>query len=527
MRSTPFGWIRSSSLVLVPGLLIIAGGCSQAVVENTCSAGETSCADGCVDLTQDAMDCGSCGNACAGNAFCADSSCRCQPGMSACGGDCVELATNANNCGSCGTPCAAGQVCAAGKCSAQCPKGESICGGGCFNLSQNRSHCGSCGTACASNEVCQSGHCTASCAVGLAVCSGSCANLQTDKLNCGSCGHACAAGQVCEAGRCHASCSAGATICGTACVDTATDSANCGICGHACAAGQACRGSTCQGAGVGPTGGSVDLLHFGLSGDTRPPACEDSAHYPHSVIESIADQFKQKNVQFALDLGDHMFVCNGDLAEARLQMGYYMAAVARYPGTFFMTQGNHECQHPPCYLGSTNANYVAFNEASSTVFCGQSSCIPAVKPYYTFDVNTSLGLARFVIIADSSWDSAQQSWLETTLAEADTKARYTLVARHHPEGDTSIATNPDIMSIVRAHKFSLFLAGHTHTYKHGTSDGGRDLVLGIGGAPLISTGTFNGFAMVDQQANGNLKVSVYDLANPATPVDSWSAGPNR
>src|SRR5947209_19412552 len=36
---------------------------------------------------------------------------------------------------------------------------------------------------------------------------------------------------------------------------------------------------------VGTKGGSVALLHFGITGDTRPPACEDTANYPTAVIK--------------------------------------------------------------------------------------------------------------------------------------------------------------------------------------------------------------------------------------------------
>ena len=35
--------------------------------------------------------------------------------------------------------------------------------------------------------------------------------------------------------------------------------------------------------GVGLQGGSVELLHFGISGDTRPPNCEDTAGYPTAM----------------------------------------------------------------------------------------------------------------------------------------------------------------------------------------------------------------------------------------------------
>jgi hypothetical protein len=112
------------------------------------------------------------------------------------------------------------------------------------------------------------------------------------------------------------------------------------------------------------------------------------------------------------------------------------------------------------------------------------------------------------------------------LSQTDTQATYTLVARHHPVGDSSVSTNHDSEQIVLAHKFALFLTGHSHLYKHTTSNGGRDVVLGIGGAPLIAGGAFHGYALLEQQTSGQLKVSVYDIAT-TTVVDTWTVGPNQ
>src|SRR5579871_4448752 len=268
---------------------------------------------------------------------------------------------------------------------------------------------------------------------------------------------------------------------------------------------------------VGPSGGSVSLLHFGLTGDTRPPSCEDTAGYPTDVIDNIADRFQSRAVQFALDLGDHMYVCNNDLPTAQAQMSLYMQATTRYGGTWFMTMGNHECYGGPCLLGSQQANYVASMQALAPI---------ANSPYYRFDVETMHGRAAFVIVADNAWDQTQASWLDAALADADGSATYTIVARHHPPGDTSVSTNADSLAIIRNHKFALLLTGHSHLYKHPTTDGGRDLILGTGGAPLIAGGAFWGYAVVDQQADGTLQVTVHDLNNDASPVDTWSVGPN-
>ena len=196
-----------------------------------------------------------------------------------------------------------------------------------------------------------------------------------------------------------------------------------------------------------------------------------------------------------------------------------MQGVSHFGGTWFMTEGNHECMGSGsgyCPTGSSNVNFQAFLQALAPV---------SSTPYYSVNVQTSLGLATFVIVADNSFDSAQQTWLESTLTTADANAKYTIIAKHHPEGDTSVAANSTIMSIIRSHKFALLLTGHSHEYRHQTTDSGRDLVLGNGGAPLISAGTFNGYGVIDEQSNGQLQVSIFDVQSGAM-QDQWSVSPN-
>jgi len=270
---------------------------------------------------------------------------------------------------------------------------------------------------------------------------------------------------------------------------------------------------------IGVRGGTVNLLHFAISGDTRPPSCEDTSGYPTAIINSIGDAEKAAGAQFALDLGDHMYVCNNSASIASQQMGLFMQGTQHFGGTWFMTEGNHECMGTGsgyCPTGSTNTNFTAFMSALAPI---------SSTPYYSVNIQTSLGLATFVFVADNSFDTAQQTWLKSTLTTADQNAKYTIIAKHHPEGDTSVAANSTIMSIIRAHKFALLLTGHTHSYTHQTTDNGRDLVLGNGGAPLVSAGTFNGYGMIDELSNGQLQVSIYDVASGSL-HDQWSVGPN-
>ncbi|GAC1343479.1 MAG: hypothetical protein NVSMB23_17350 [Myxococcales bacterium] len=270
-------------------------------------------------------------------------------------------------------------------------------------------------------------------------------------------------------------------------------------------------------AGVGRDGGAVDRLWFAVTGDTRPSTCDASDLYPRAAIAEIAASMRALHVQFALDLGDHMYVCNGSSAEATQQMGFYTAAIAGGPDTFFLTLGNHDCGSSfarfgagkGCLEGSEDANFRAYLAA-----------LGRTLPYYAIDVDTAAGLARFVFVADDAWDAAQAAWLERTLAEADARARYTVIARHHPltgprQGD------PAIVQAIERHRATLLLAAHLHTYAHGADHGGRAVILGLGGAPSSSP---PGFATVLQNTDGSLTFTPRD-ARGAPIRSAWTVDP--
>src|SRR5205823_2803259 len=207
---------------------------------------------------------------------------------------------------------------------------------------------------------------------------------------------------------------------------------------------------------VGFDGGMVDRLWFATTGDTRPGFCDRTADYPVATVAQIARAMKALKVQFALDLGDHMYVCNQSAAAAEEQMRLYMDAVARGPSTFWMTMGNHECgsEVPPfsCFAGQRDANFDAYMAA-----------LKRPLPYYFTDVRTSRGTARFVVVADDSWDAAQADWLESTLSSADATAAYTIVARHHPVTGSSTGNSRIVQAIAR-HQYALILTAHSHFY---------------------------------------------------------------
>ena len=66
------------------------------------------------------------------------------------------------------------------------------------------------------------------------------------------------------------------------------------------------------------------------------------------------------------------------------------------------------------------------------------------------------------------------------------------------------------------HPYTLFIAGHDHSYKHKTAvvrGEMRDLVDGTGGAPFDGTWTnpWNGYSIVDQRPDGRIQVTAYKV----------------
>lgn len=265
---------------------------------------------------------------------------------------------------------------------------------------------------------------------------------------------------------------------------------------------------------VGFDGGTADRLFFALTGDTRPGACDATDQYPTAAITQIAASMKALNVQFAIDLGDHMFVCNNSVQEAQQQMGFYTTAIAGGPATWWMTMGNHECGSAyagsSCAVGTPDANFDSYLAA-----------LKRPRPWYSTDVQTSQGLARFVFVADDAWNAEQAAWLEATLNDADAHAKYTFVARHHPVSGSRAGSDAIINAIV-SHKFTLLLTAHEHTYLHDTRlYAGRTVIVGIGGGPSFAP---PGFGTVEQNLDGTLTFVLRDLSGNPTGAP-WAVGP--
>ena len=280
--------------------------------------------------------------------------------------------------------------------------------------------------------------------------------------------------------------------------------------------GGAISGSTADG---GALGGQVDRLFFGFTGDTRPSNADDTAHYPIATINNIFGRIADADVQFSVDLGDHMYIVK-NVADAPVQMGYYTDA-ARHLGArpLFMVLGNHDCGSGNCAYAPADANYVAYMAALK-----QLNGPGADSPFYSFTVATQAGPAVFVVISDN-FTGNLFNWLEQTLSDADKTARYTIVMRHHPLASPQQTTMLTEATLKR-HKYTLFLTGHYHHYERDLAHdpSGRTVVYGLGGVP--NSGPDWGYGLVQQGLDDRLYVTVYD-ASTNIPTDSWSVAPQQ
>jgi hypothetical protein len=281
--------------------------CTGGACGGTCSGGKQICGalppkggGTCTDLQNDPLHCASCTHACTdpsngGTSTCSSGTCggSCgSSGLALCGskapdggGACVNLVNDANNCGNCGHICNAPTngtaACALDNCVGACSGGLVVCGatidgfGTCIDTKTDVNNCGSCGHQCKAptgggTVSCQSGMCVSSCTSGSSMLcdttafgEGTCVDKLTDPNNCNSCDHKCkpptGGTATCNMGVCTGICTSGSdTVCGAdmdgngTCGDLTTDPMHCGACNKACSsqniATPTCTASICNGA---------------------------------------------------------------------------------------------------------------------------------------------------------------------------------------------------------------------------------------------------------------------------------------
>jgi hypothetical protein len=261
------------------------------------------------------------------------------------------------------------------------------------------------------------------------------------------------------------------------------------------------------GGGVTSSGGSVAALHFAVVGDTRPAVQDDNKGYPTAVITQIYQDLESLSPRpaFAVTTGDYNFASTSS-SNAATQIGYYMGARAKFSNPVFYTMGNHECS------GYTASNCASTTTKNFSAFKSQMlGSIGQTKPYYSIPINAADGswTAKLVFVAANAWDTTQSTWLDGELARSTT---YTFIFRHEPSAATTAPGTSPSDKIIAKYPYTLLIVGHTHTYQ---KDSTREVTIGLGGAP--ATGGYNfGYLLVDQQANGDIKVTEHDYDTGAT-----------
>ncbi len=273
---------------------------------------------------------------------------------------------------------------------------------------------------------------------------------------------------------------------------------------------------------VGPSGGSVSRLFFSVIGDTRPANIDDTSGYPTAIINQLYTDVSSLNPAplFSLSTGDYMFASTSG-GQASPQLDLYLAARAKFSGTFFPAMGNHEC------TGATASNCGTGNQDGVTDNYTQFMAkmlgpIQKTAPYYSVNINASDNswTSKFVFVAANAWDSKQASWLQGVMGQ---KTTYTFVLRHE---SSSASTAPGVSpsdQIINASAYTLLIVGHSHTYDHPSQ---KEVLFGNGGAPLSGSANY-GYGVFTQRQDGAIVVDAVDYqSNQADPSFHFAVKPD-
>jgi hypothetical protein len=254
-------------------------------------------------------------------------------------------------------------------------------------------------------------------------------------------------------------------------------------------------------------------MNFAVFGDCRPPNLEGTNNYPSQIIGGVFSLAQSNGAQFVVGTGDYMFTNTQQGASAQVQL--FLQAKANFTnGPTYLAMGNHECS------GYVSSNCPNLNETPNVqTYMSQLAPSGVTTPYFRVDVPTPLGKAKLVFVAANAWDSNQQSWLQTQLADPTT---YTFVVRHEPSADTQAPGVSPSEALVKQYPLTLELLGHTHEYRRVDT---THVISGNAGAPLQSgSGSNYGLLLIQQQSNGNITVNEIEEASGNT-VDSWTVTP--
>ena len=259
---------------------------------------------------------------------------------------------------------------------------------------------------------------------------------------------------------------------------------------------------------VGAGGGSISRLVFAVVGDTRPANEDDVGGYPTSIITKIFQDIEAQSphppfVSARATISSPRPARHSTAARAGqpLHAGAQglLRVVLPRDGQPRVRRGQrvHDVGHNNCgpsNPGGATPNYNAFMSQ-------MLAPISQTKPYYAINVNAtdSSWTAKFVITAANAWDTAQQSWLTTTLAQ---KTTYTFVVRH----EASDATPPlppgvaGVDAVISRSTRTRCSSSATRTRTVTTTAPPQVVVIGNGGAPLSSKDY--GYGLFSQRCDG-------------------------
>jgi hypothetical protein len=235
---------------------------------------------------------------------------------------------------------------------------------------------------------------------------------------------------------------------------------------------------------------ATDKLSFVVFGDVRPGGPNEDTQYPQAIFAKVMDRAAATSATFAVATGDYMFSTSA--SSVTNQVTQLLAAEAHFAHPIYHSLGNHEC------AGFTDSNCPNGTETPN-MRAYMMQLIPfSPLPYYSFDVPTAHGVAKFVFVAANAWSDDQASWLATELARP---TDYTFVIRHEPPGNTQAPGAAPSDTLMRQNPLTLGLYGHIHVYKHVATN---QIISGNAGAPL--DGGSYGIVWVEQQDDGTIEV---------------------
>lgn len=287
---------------------------------------------------------------------------------------------------------------------------------------------------------------------------------------------------------------------------------------------------------VGPDGGTVSSLYFGVLGDTRPQNQDDNAGYPTAIINKIYSDMEGLNPrpQFILTTGDYQYdtpgMKTGSQYNSSIQIGDYQAAASAWTGgPIFSVMGNHECDGYTAH--NLNLSTGQCNGVASTNYAAWFSAfvqpLGYALPYYTVPIRASddSWTANFVIVACNAWSSTQQTWLQSQL---NLGATYTFIVQHEDPTSTTGPCVDAVNTLLASATYTALIVGHVHQFCSGSlstiapceypwqTGAPKGFVVGNGGASTEN----DGYVLV-QQTGSTFTVTDYDYSTNA-PVSTFT-----